>query len=190
MDLRSLKRDGDYPEFSLWEIDEWYFRGMSDFNYPARRFICDYWPNNISLEQSFGEIEDALLDRWDAMTILEESSFNNMLITHPPCRAVKVQPDVRLFDETYCSWKEGVEVKDGKFGGCLGEFLVAASRMSAKQRVFSDSVDFLERKNSSEVVGGEWWRVCPEHTVDYMTGWEMLNMLDTDIGEVDLDDFT
>ena len=162
-----------------------------DLEYPARRFICDYWPQRIDRASKLDEIQATLRDCWENLINNSAGSFKDMLLTHPPCRKVKVQPDTRLDDRPHCWWSEGVSADDWVNGVRVGGFLYAASRISIDQRTDTFQAletDFVEVKNTVDVIGGEAWRVVKK-SVDIMTGWEMLKMLGTSPEELDTEAF-
>lgn len=147
------------------------------FSTLPRRFFCDYWTaecDNYKDKQS-ASFEDFLVERWDQLLDESEGSFKGMLVTHPPCRNIKMLKDARLREPSYDA--ENVELSEDDAGARFGPFIYAAALLSSLQNWFrKETHDFQDDKNTVEIVGGELWQLCPK-SVDEITGWEMLGLM-------------
>ena len=154
----------------------------------ARRFTCDLWSPDLAefYEQHPNDWRSKarFIDQWDHLLAYSTGSFNRMLLTHPPCRSIAIHGDIRY--EPTCSEREQVPTYNEQNRAHIGSFIWAASRISADQRWYSRENEYFDGEdNTVEVEGGESWRLYPK-SVDEMSGWEMLRLLETVVESLNL----
>lgn len=108
-------------------------------------------------------------------------SFKDMAVTFPPVGEVILMTDTRWIAFRSHMWKtkhvyadrEGTGVQFGKLLSIAAELADLQGRMFRYDHSETD-------KDAVQVIGGEMWQLCPK-SVDEITGWEMLRLMDVGV---------